>query len=310
LIFGNSPDGWQRARIRHSEQPFQGKIMAEKNADFYNNEYNPRVRAPQHETIKIGWQTRSAAARQKLSAHLDLRYGAGAGETIDVFPAKNSGSPVFVFIHGGYWRGLDKSDFSFLAPSLIGAGAAVFMPNYALAPKVSVEHIVRQVISAVWWIYKNAETYGGDPRRIVVAGHSAGAHMAALLMAVAWPTWQGAAAPEVIQSVLAISGVYDLRPLVHASFLNDDLKLDEARAANLSPALLSPTGSARVWTCVGGEESAEFHRQNALIAAQWPQKFGGDIAMPGFNHFDVVDELENPESPLYRAALQLLGLAA
>jgi arylformamidase len=282
--------------------------MADKDEDFYNNEYNPRVRAPQHEAIKLGWQRKSAVAREAGLAQLDIRYGAGDGETIDIFPARKSGSPVFVFIHGGYWRGLDKSDFSFLAPTLIDAGAAVFLPNYALAPMVSVEHIVHQVISAVWWIHKNAETYGSNPGHIVVAGHSAGAHMAALLMAVTWPTWQGAKAPEVIRSVLGISGIYDLRPLVHASFLNADLKLDEARAAKLSPALLKPTGSARLWTCVGGDESAEFHRQNTLIATQWAQNFGGDIAMPGFNHFDVVDELASPGSPLHQLTLQLLGL--
>lgn len=282
--------------------------MTDQEANYYDNEYNPRLIAPQHEQIKLGWQTKSMAARQEMLKILDVPYGAAEGETLDVFPARQSGSPVLLFIHGGYWRALDKSDFSFLAPAFVKAGSTVVVPNYALAPKVTVEHIVHQMIAALWWTYKNISAYSGDPRRIVLVGHSAGATMAALLMTVAWPRWQGEQAPELIHAALGISGVYDMRPLAKASFLRDDLQLDAQRAASLSPALLQPSAPGRFLTSLGGDESAEFHRQAALLASSWPSHVEADIAMPGFNHFDVVDQLVEPGSPLYQATLRLLGL--
>jgi arylformamidase len=277
-------------------------------ANYYDNEYNPRLLAPQHEEIKLGWQSKSLAAKREILKVLDVPYGAGEGEALDVFPAAQSGSPVLVFIHGGYWRALDKSDFSFLAPAFVKAGSTVVIPNYALAPKVTVEHSVHQMIAALWWTYKNISAHGGDPKRIVVVGHSAGATMAALLMTVGWPSWQGEEAPTLIRSALGISGVYDMRPLAKANFLRDDLQLDAQRAAKLSPALLEPTGTARFWTSLGGDESAEFHSQAALLASSWPNHFEADIPMPGYNHFDVVDQLAVPGSALYRAAMRLLEL--
>ena len=277
--------------------------------DFYNAEYNPRLRASDHQAVMQGWKQKSALARSQVKCSIDLRYGAGDGETIDVFPAvsglkagkdNSSGTPVLVFIHGGYWRGLDKSDFSFLAPPFADKAAAVFMPNYALAPRVSIEHIVEQTAASVEWIYENAGLYGGDPERIFISGHSAGGHLAAMMMIRGRPGRKGTPLSRIIKGGLSISGIYDLSPLIHAGFLKDDLKLDDARAAALSPVNYEPSGTALFQTCVGGDESEEFHRQNKMIREKWHKIFAGDIPMPGCSHFSIMDEAANPQSLLFK----------
>ena len=145
---------------------------------WLDTQYNNRARVPDHAAVLAGWSEASALARARSPARLDLPYGHGAGETLDVFPATASrpaAAPVLVFIHGGYWRSLDKADHSFVAPSFNAAGAVVVVPNYALCPAVSIEHIVLQMAAAVAWTWRHAADFGGDPARIALAGHSAGA---------------------------------------------------------------------------------------------------------------------------------------
>ena len=268
--------------------------------------YNNRELVPEHAQFFARWQDSSARARHSLKGRLDLRYGDMPGETIDLFPAKNGDGRCMMFIHGGYWRSLDKKDFSFLAPAWVDAGVTLAVVNYDLCPKVAMDEIVRQMLRASRWLWLNAETHGIDCDRLYVSGHSAGGHLTAMLMCALWQQLDARLPKNLWKGGLAISGIYDLRPLVDVDFLQQDLRLDPALALRLSPAFLPTSTRAPVMTSVGGDESPEFLRQNALLGERWKSTFAGDIAMPGTNHFSVVDGLADPSSDLFKGALRLM----
>jgi arylformamidase len=276
--------------------------------DLLSREYNNRELVPDHPQYFARWAEGSARARATMTCYLDRDYGPAPGEKLDIFPARKGDGSVLMFIHGGYWRSLDKRDFAFLAPAWVDAGVSLVLVNYDLCPQVTVEEIVRQMLRASAWLYRHAEEYGMDEERLFVSGHSAGAHLTAMMMAALWPVYEAQLPKDLFKGGLAVSGIYDLRPLAQIDFLNADLHLDEASAYKVSPAFLPPATRAPLYTCVGGAESSEFKRQNALIAQRWRSAVAGDIAMPGHNHFSVVDELANPASALFAGAKRMMKL--
>jgi arylformamidase len=272
-------------------------------------QYNNRARIPEHAEIFERWDRASTLAREKSVCQLDLYYGKGPSEKLDVFLPSRDNAPILVFIHGGYWRSLDKRDVSFVAPSFVQDGAMVVVPNYALCPAVSIETITLQLVRAVEWAYRNAATYGADRGRIVVAGHSAGGHLAAMMLSCLWNQVSKDLPRGLVSSALAISGVFDLEPLRRTPFLKDDLKLSAASARALSPAYFpAPEGSLSA--VVGAEESEEFLRQNELIRRAW-----GSRAVPvceqiqGANHLNVLHNFADSKGRLHDIALQMLGLS-
>jgi arylformamidase len=164
------------------------------------------------------------------------------------------------------------------------------------------------MLRASRWLWLHAEAYGMDQDRLYVSGHSAGGHLTAMLMSALWPAFDARLPKDLWKGGLAVSGLYDLRPLLQVDFLQQDLRLDEAAAAKLSPAFLPPATRAPVKTCVGGDESSEFLRQNRLLRERWRGAFAGDVPMPGKNHFSVADGLAENSSPLFRAGLRLMKL--
>jgi len=276
--------------------------------DFLSREYNNRELVPDHGQYFARWAEGSARARATMTCYLDRDYGPAAGEKLDIFPARKGDGSVLMFIHGGYWRSLDKRDFAYLAPACVDAGVSLVVVNYDLCPQVTVEEIVRQMLRASAWLYRHAEEYGMDEERLFVSGHSAGAHLTAMMMAALWPVYDAQLPKDLFKGGLAVSGIYDLRPLAQVDFLNADLRLDETSALKVSPAFLPPATRAPLFTCVGGAESSEFKRQNALLAQRWRSGVAGDIAMPGHNHFSVIDELANPASALFAGAKRMMKL--
>lgn len=276
-------------------------------------QYDNRARVPEHAQIFERWAMASSRVREGMTCLLDLPYGTGEMETLDVFPAAQPRSPVVVFIHGGWWRSLDKADHSFVAASLVGAGAMVVLPNYALCPgtkeqPVTLETITLQMTRALAWVYRNAAMYGGSPGRIVVVGHSAGAHLAAMMLCCEWPEVDRRLPLHLVRGALGISGVYDLEPVRHTPFLRDDLRLGDETVERASPARLRAPREGRLLTAVGALESQEFLRQTRLIQQAW-----GTQAVPvcetitGTNHFTVLHELADPQGSVHRLALGLLG---
>ncbi|MCX8005079.1 MAG: alpha/beta hydrolase [Burkholderiaceae bacterium] len=272
---------------------------------FCEREYNARAAIAEHPQFFARWAESAAATRRRHACLLDLPYGETAAERVDVFPARAADAPLLVFIHGGYWRSLDKGDFSWLAPPFVERGVAVALPNYGLAPATPIEDIVRQMLAMLAWLYRHASELGFDRSRIVVAGHSAGAHLAAMLAAARWQDYAADLPPQMIHGALLVSGIFDLEPLVYAPFVNVDLRLDVARARRLSPAYLPPASAAAVVVAVGAEESGEFRRQSALLAARWSAVVRRTLTIPARHHLSVCDALAEPEAPLFNAALDL-----
>jgi arylformamidase len=286
---------------------FPEQSMTEALTAYHDQQYNARAMIPDHEQIFERGAMRSAEARANLRCHLDIAYGASPAEKLDVFPAEGKSEALLVFIHGGYWRSRDKSDFSYLAPAFVGRGVTLALPNYGLCPKVGIEDIVKQNLLAIAWLWHHGARYGVNPGRLYVAGHSAGGHLTAMMLAARWSTYMPELPFNLVKGGLAISGIYDLEPLVHAPFVNQDLKLDQALARRLSPANLPPATIAPLYTAVGGDESDEFKRQNALIARNWKNAFAGDIPMPGCNHLTVLEKLAYPDSALFKGAMDMMS---
>jgi arylformamidase len=275
---------------------------------FLSREYNNRELFPEHPRHFARWAEASARARSTMTCYLDRAYGSSPGETLDIFPSRKGDGSALLFIHGGYWRSLDKRDFSFLAPAWVDAGVSLVVVNYDLCPKVSIERIVQQMLAASVWLYRHAEQYGMDEDRLFVSGHSAGGHLAAMMLAALWPVVDRSLPRNLYKGGLAVSGVYDLRPLVHIDWLKGDLRLDDAAAFKASPAFLPPATRAPLALTVGGLESSEFKRQNALLAERWKRVLQEDIPMPGTDHFTVVDGLGDASSALFAGARRLMKL--
>jgi arylformamidase len=275
-------------------------------------QYNNRALVPDYARHLTHWAQASAAARVRGPCHLDIAYGAEPSETLDVFVPRQptaAAAPVLLFIHGGYWRALDKSDVSFIAPAFTDRGALVVVPNYALCPAVSIETIVLQLVQAVTWTWRHAARYGGDPQRIVVAGHSAGGHLVSMLLSCRWRDVADDLPAQLLFGGLAISGVYDLEPIRHSPFLQPDLRLAPASVARLSPAFFPRPKGTRLFAAVGADESSEFLRQNALIRDVWgPTAVPVCDQVPGTNHFSVLNTLAAPDGHTHVLALKLLGL--
>jgi arylformamidase len=274
---------------------------------WYDAMYNNRELVPDHPAFLARWAQESEKARADGPCELDVAYGRSEGETLDLFPAPSADAPVLVFIHGGYWRSLDKSDHSFIAPAFTRHGACVVIPNYALCPAVTVPQIALQVARAVAWTWHNIGRFGGDRRRIVVAGHSAGGQLAAMMLSCLWPQLDPALPRDAVLNALAISGLHDLDPIMRTPFLQPTLRLTAEQVAQASPARLPAPRHGTLYTVTGGNESAEYHRQNRLIQEAWGgRRVPVCEVLPGLNHFSVLDALVEPSQRLHQLALDLL----
>lgn len=295
--------------------------MADHDPAWHDRMYNNLALVPDSGHHLALWKSASATARNALAgagAQLDLRYGKQPGETLDVFPALTAQlpgapkAPILVFIHGGWWRALDKSDHSFLAPAFLRSGACVVVPNYALCPgtpkrPVDIPHIVLQMVHALTWIWRHADEFGGDADRITLVGHSAGGHLAAMLLLCRWAQVARDLPPNLVRNALSVSGVFDLAPLSRAPFLQPSLKLTARTVRKASPALLPAPTNGPLWAVVGADESDEFKRQNDLIQQAWGEAAVPiSMALPGLNHFTVLEALSQPGHTLHGMALALL----
>ena len=266
----------------------------------WDDAYKNRDHIPGAADFPPRWAAEAAAFREHLSmtdrARLDIAYGATARERFDLFLPEGMALGLMVFVHGGYWRAFDKSDWSHLAAGALARGWAVAMPGYTLCPQIRISGITRQ-IGAV--ISAAAREMGGPIR---LAGHSAGGHLVTRMLCEDAPLPEAVAAR--IASAVSISGVHDLRPLLRTA-LNDDLQLDRTEAAAESPALLIPRSATPVTCWVGAEERPEFRRQNALLANIWT---GCGVPIhaveaPDLHHFNIIDGLSDRDSPLIEALL-------
>lgn len=267
--------------------------------------YNVRAAIPDHAAVFARWRARSATWRaQAIGARLDQPYAPHPLARFDLFPpvAPDTGaSPCLVFFHGGYWQAMDKSDSSFLAEPLTRQGVAVGIVGYPKCPDVRLADIVGHARAAVQTIAERTDRLGIDPHRLHVAGHSAGGHLALSLLT------QPAPAPR-LASVTAISGLFDLRPLVETS-LNRALGLDHTDAARLSPALQTPQRvDPPILLAWGTAETDGFARQVETLAQAWADTGVSlqRLPLPGCDHFRAVEAMADARSPLFQAILALI----
>ncbi|WP_245800330.1 alpha/beta hydrolase [Thiomonas intermedia] len=277
-------------------------------AAVLDRQFNNRELVPDWADYLARWKRDSQEARLNWPCLLDLPYGDAITQTLDWFaPAATGLAPCLVFIHGGWWRSLDKADHSFLAPPFVARGVHVVVVNYALAPGATLQQIVRDVVQALAWVWRRAEDFGVDRSRIVLAGHSAGAHLAAMMLACRFD-WYGDDLPAQIPSgALALSGVYDLEAVRKTAFLQRDLQLTQHGARAMSPAWLPPSGPAPLALAVGGDESEAFHAQARLMHRHRPGS-GKTLVVPGAHHFSVLDTLAQTGSALHTRLWDLIGV--
>lgn len=267
--------------------------------------YDNRAAVPDHPYWFEQFAARSKAAVAALHPALDVRYGAGPKETLDLFLPASPARGTLVFIHGGYWRAFDKADHAFVAPAFVAAGCAVAVVNYDLCPQVTIATIVEECARALAWLAREGPGRGA-PAPLVVAGHSAGGHLCAMLYATDWPGLGFAQAP--LAGGVSLSGVHDVEPLVRSSY-NADLRLDEAQARRVSPIRHRPLTDAPLLLAVGAGETSEFLRQTALLWDAWPRNRPTGMQAPlqvaDRHHFSVVLDFSDPASPLTQATLAL-----
>jgi arylformamidase len=244
--------------------------------------------------IFADWGRRAAEFRARADAALDVAYGPHARERLDIFAPDGPPRGLILFVHGGYWKAMGREGSSWVAEGATRRGWAVAVPSYPLAPEARISAIGRSVAAA---LAVAADRVAGP---IVLAGHSAGGHLAARLMC------DDGMIPDALAArvgrVVSISGVHDLRPLLRTR-MNEVLRLTDGEAAAESPALLRPRDGLRLNAWVGADERPEFLRQAALLANVWTG-LGALCAMtaaPGQRHFSVLDGLAEPNSPITAA---------
>lgn len=285
---------------------------------YYDRQYNARASVQDAAALIARYTQQSQAAFSLPGAVRNQRYSPRASDILDIYlPAVQDkqapSAPVFIFIHGGYWRALSKNDSAFMAPALTQAGAVVVVPDYDLAPAVTLDHIVDQIRQAFAWVVRNIAIYGGDARNICICGSSAGGHLVGMLLAKGWQQDYDLPASATPAAAFPLSGLFDLQPLLH-THINSWMQLDDAAAVRNSPRFVLPDSSThsqcQLRVSCGEFESREFHRQSQEYLAAWQARClpGQWLEAPGTNHFDLPLQLADPQSIVHQTALQLMGL--
>lgn len=277
--------------------------------DDYDLQYDVFIAVPDIRQVIGRGAEISAGVRTTLNCRLDLAYGEAPEERLDFFPAVDSRAPLVMFIHGGYWHALDKSQYSYLAPAMVEAGLNVAVVNYPLLPNVTLEGVVESVRRAAAWLWQEAAKLGFDRDRMFAAGHSAGGHLTAMLLATRWAERGGGFPENVVKGGVSVSGLHDLEPLTKAPFIKDILRLGTAEVARLSPVQLRPNVGVRLVTAVGEFETSEFHRQAALLGEGWSGVLAERIIVSDCNHADVIEDMGAAGGVLFRALLRLVFAA-
>ncbi len=263
--------------------------------------YDQRAWAPNAETVIARYGTASAAVRGRLRHHADIAYGPTPAERLDWFPTDRPDAPVLIFIHGGAWRSLSKAESCFAAPAFVAAGAHFVALDFALLPAVRLPEMVDQVQRALAWVHQHARSYGGDPDRLYLAGHSSGGHLAACVLA--------SNASTLLKGGLCASGMYDLAPVM-LSARSSYVHLDEAEIGALSPQRHLDRLSVPVLVAYGEYESDEFkrHARDFARATAEAGRLAGLLHGPGQNHFEIAETLGQADGLLGQAMLRMMAL--
>lgn len=281
-------------------------IYGEYTQEELDLQYDMRRRCPHFAETFAAMEVHNQRTVDRHECRIDVSFGSKPGEKLDIWPGRG-GSPILLFIHGGYWRAFDKNMFRFVAERFVEAGACVVLNNYDLCPNVGMDEIARQNRQALAWIYRNASAMGGDPGRIHVTGHSAGGHLTAMLMSTDWADY---GLPfDAINGAVPVSGLFDLEPL-RLSYLNADLRMDAEVARRNSPMYHLPKCMPPTVVAVGGGETDEFRRQSMIytVACRAAGFQVSYLEVGNFDHVHLAGEYRNRLSPLTAALFAQMGL--
>ena len=286
------------------------KVYRDFDQDALEREYSARDTVSEEVFEKVigDYAVESARMRESMDCRLDVSFGSSPDEVVDIFPAGEN-APVFIWVHGGYWRMLSHKESSFMAETFVRRGAAVVAVNYSLAPAARLDTIVDQCRRAVAWVYHNAGEFGIDRERIFIGGSSAGGHLVGMLIAAGWHA-DADVPTDVIKGCCALSGIYDLEP-IRLSLPNSWLDLDEEAARRNSPIHFVPErDGCPLIVSYGGNETSEFKRQTDEFAAAWRSRgFAAEhVDMADTNHFDIVMDFLDPDGALTGAVCRQMGI--
>lgn len=269
-------------------------------------QYNARKAVPDHMEIFSTWQSQSERFRQTADCQLDLSYGNAPRERLDFFRSSDN-KRIHLFLHGGYWQAMDKSYFSFIAEGLVRQGVNVAICNYPLCPESTLQEIRQSVEKACAWLCNKATKLGGNWKNIQLSGHSAGAQLTTMLMATKWTDLDPVLPADLITSGVAISGIYDLQPLLHTT-INEKLGLTGETAIANSPLFIEPATSAPLLLVVGGDERPAFSQQMKTFAEhRRSQGIRVETKLyPGLNHFTMIEQLAESDGDLLQSVIRLL----
>jgi arylformamidase len=275
--------------------------------DELEYQFNPRVSVPEFPELAKVRAALSRKVRGSAKSWLDVPYGKSPREKLDIYAADKPGGPVFVYLHGGYWRGGSKEDNCNFAPTLTARGATVVLVEYDLCPQVTVSGIVGETRSAIGWIFRNIAGYGGDPGKVHLAGASAGGHLTAMALANDWGKHD--LPRDIIKGALAMSGVYDLDMVMRIS-VQEEVRLTPEMARENNPFLHPPLVRCPVLVAVGGAEPKGWQQMsedyfNYCKARGLSVEY---LVVPGANHYTVPEQFLDASSLLTQAALKQMML--
>lgn len=249
----------------------------------------------------------SEESRKKLTCDLDVPYGYLRDETLDIFSAKSKKPcPTLVFFHGGYWRKRSSKHSSFVADHFVSNGINFISVNFSLCPQVTIDEIVRQTRSSVYWIYKNAEKLNIDKDNIFLSGHSCGGHISAMIALTDWKEDYGLDI-NPIRGILPIGGVFDLYPLQY-TFIQSALQLHPQNIFKYSPIHHIKELDTKSMVIFGSNESSEFIRQSTEFFDLWGKAGNRSeiLIIPECHHFDLMFGIRDPKSLIFTKMLEFI----
>ena len=272
--------------------------------------YNNRGRFPDTDDCKNAQSAASDEAKAAYECKLDVRFGDGESDLLDIYFGQGTGPrPIHVFFHGGYWKSNTKRDFGFVAKPFVPHGIATVVVEYPLIPTVRMGGLIDRCRASMDWVWRNADSFGGNHDNITVSGHSAGGHITQMMMQTDWPSYGTDLPRDLVKAGCSISGVSDLEP-VRLSFQNDGLKFAAEEAREFSTLLMEPTHKGPLLAVVGSMEGEEFIRQTTDLADAWSSK-GMDVecwVMEGKHHFTTINEYLDPHNKLSRKVREMAGI--
>ena len=271
-----------------------------------NYQYNLRAHVPDFAVYLERCDLLSRETEQELYPIGDISYGFLPREKLDIYPSVNPAAKTLVFIHGGYWQRFGKRDFQFIAKAFRDYGLTTVLIEYPQAPEVSMDQIVASCRRALVWVSQNLSKYNGDPAQIFIAGHSAGAHLSAMLLTTDWKQYNLSA--DIIKGACLISGIFNLMPIC-LSNINEVLHMNEQEALQNSPVKQKLSTLCPVSIVVGANETDEFLDQSRELYSCWKENIPTEIIEPeGINHYSILETMLDPESQLHQAMIRLMDI--